>query len=580
MGREFSRLTVPDEGEAVRYADGEFRSPEAPLVPVVHGADDALVSAVRRIADAAAAKMGREIHWVRVDPDGTDDWSSEGVPRDVVWAFRTFRVGVVGPLADDRGDALQVEADLRRRVGLHLGVSRHANLEWLPTPVRAGDDRDVTVFRDVTEDAAAGLEYDSEERDADALREFLLDTAADDARVPEEPAAFGVRPHSADAAETLVDAAMEYALSNDRRTLTVVHQGDLLEASEGAFREWALDYLDAEYGDATIGEATHREEYAAGAYPSDEVVVRDRRTDEVLRDLVSRPGDYDVLLAPALGGRYVASVAAETAGGTGDPVEVFTGDGRLLALAQPTESRREETTNPISLLTATGVLWNTLGWADVATVVETAVERTLADGLLPRELYRRSARGHPVTAAEFATAVIDRLDARESEVGAGGVRTSVGERAAMKRAIAGLYSIVFEDSLDPADIELNQLFGADEEADIYLPEVGLNFTYWREWSVERKLEVLVHELAHVDEEPGERDHGPEFYARFADLLETIEDWQPEVEALFDAPVDFGLVHRFVVESVFEETIEPDLESVEERKAWLRDRLGVTPDDHY
>ncbi|MFW5920035.1 MAG: hypothetical protein ACOCSF_07600, partial [Halanaeroarchaeum sp.] len=195
-----------------------------------------------------------------------------------------------------------------------------------------------------------------------------------------------------------------------------------------------------------------------------------------------------------------------------------------------------------------------------------------------RDLGRQTARTDSVSAAEFADRVIDHIHAPDEPSLSDGVRTTPEERAAITGTIAGVYNVLFEDRIQPADIELNQLRNEDEEADIYLPEVGINFRYWRRWSVERRLEVLLHEFAHV--ENYDDGHGPSFYDRLVELAEIAEDWQGELEVIFDDPIDFDLLKRYLVESVHEETIELDVESVANRKRALREAFELPEGGHY
>lgn len=578
---EFDRLSIPEDGEVTTYDDG-FRSPEEPIVPVAHGADDAVVSAARRIFDATVDLMGRDVHWLRIyTGEEARARYDDPLPEDTVRALRQFRLGLVGTPATPREAALQLETELQRRVGLTAAVTHRSRLEWLPSPLRTGRQFEVTVVRDVTEDAAAAIEYPPGSAETEKFREFLRSTADNPERIPEGPTGYGVRPFSATSTHSVVDAAMDYAFDRDRNTVTIVHQGDRLPASEGSFRDWARTYLEDEYDDAIIHEHVFHEEYDGG-YPEDEIVVLERRTDEICRDLLARPDEYDVLVAPALGGMYVSAIAAEAIGGVGVAPGVAIGDGRVIATPQLTADQHhgEGEGTPIGTLLSGCLLFEYIGWDDTASAIRSAVSAALADGFLPRDLYRRRARGTPVTADEFAEAVIERLSLEDRDPGSGGVRTTADERAEIRRIIAGLYNIVFEDHLSPDDIELNQLLGADEEADVYLPEVGLNFHYWRRWSPERRLEVLLHELAHVDEETGDRDHGDEFYDRFAELTDIAAAWKPELEALFGESIDIDRVHRCIIESVHEETIEPDIETVRQRRRTLRERFTIDAGSHY
>lgn len=581
MTQDWNQLTIPENGEAIEYSDG-FRTPDAPILPVAHGVNDAVVTATRDVLDAAADYMGREINWLRLYAgDEAREECRDPLPSETLEALRRFRVGLIGRLAADPQDARELIETLYAETGLTAEMEPRSALEWSSSPVRTGSDINLTVFRDVTEDAAARIEYEPGATETEAFRNCLVETAVGEDSLPEEPAGYGVRPISKAGTESLLETAMEHALDRDHRSVTIVQQGDLLPASEGSFAAWAREFIADAYEDATIDEATFDSEYD-GTYPDDELVIRERRTDVVCRELLTKAEEYDIVVAPALGGSYIATIAAERIGGLGMAPRAALGDGHVVVGSPQTIPTASDgvSENPVGTILSGCLLFELLGWDDTAALVRNALSRTLADGLLPRDLYRRSAHGTPVTADAFANAVVDRLRQSDRQSGAGGVRTSGDERGEIRRLIAGVYNIVFEDQLSPRDIELNQLFGEDEEADIYLPEVGLNFYYWRRWSVERRLEVLLHELAHVEEESGESDHGDEFYDRFVELTKTAHEWEPELEALFGEPIDFDLVYRQIVESVHEETIEPDVESIRSRRRTLREQFGIDVENHY
>jgi isocitrate dehydrogenase len=453
-----------------------------------------------------------------------------------------------------------------------------SHLAWTPFPVSTRENLDVVCFRDVTEDSAAGLEFEDGSSGASRIHE-LLEATSEQYAVEDGPAGFGIRPITQRMTEQLVERATEYALNRDRSRVTIVYQSDQLPATEGGFCQWALEYLDAEYGEAIISEERFRAEY--DAYPDDELVVAQRHTDDVLAELLTAPDEYDVLVAPALAGHHVAAVGATIVGGPGVTPTAFLGDGRILAGPVPDSrggSTNAELSNPVATIRAGCLLFETLGWDDAAGVARDGIEATLADGIFTPDLARQSAPSDIVSAAEFADRVIDHIHTPDDPSQSGGVRTTAEERAAIKEKIAGVYNVLFEEQILPADLELNQLRGEDEEADIYLPEVGINFRYWRRWSVERRLEVLIHEFAHV--ENYDDGHEPSFYDRFVELTEIAEDWQAELEVIFDESIDFNLLKRYIVESVHEETIELDIESVAERKRALRRAFELPKGGHY
>lgn len=555
---------IPSNGAAVSDDDG-FVVPEAPVVPFTPGVDEELVSATRRVLDAAADRMGREIHWLRVPHDSSNQpGDDDAVLASLTRAVRRFRLAFVGPLANTRAEALAREDDLRRRLDITTAASRY-------TGHAPSVDVDLILFREVSEDVTAGLEFEPQTEAATAFREFTR-RETDGEQLPPESTGYSVSPMSQDATESLVETAVENAFDADRNTLTIAHQGDLRPATEGAFRQWAREYIQSEYGDSVVDEARFCE--TGGTFPDDELVLFERRTDELCRDLVRDPTAYDVILAPALGGRYISAVA-EGLVGDGGSAELGIGDGRLVAFAGPPqhEGRHQPETSPVPLVLAGCLLFDYFGWEDAASVVRRAVSAAIADGGLRQES-QEPASEVVKSPADVADILVGHIENPDSEFDGTGVRSSPTERQAIKEAIAALYSIVFEDSLADDDVVLNQLLHEDEEADVYLPEVGLNFAYWRRWSVERQLEVLLHELAHVEEQDGEPDHGDEFYERLCELTDIAADWEEELEAAFGEEIDFDLVQWFIVESVHEETIEPNRESVEERKEWLCEQFGL------
>jgi len=577
----FEQISVPAEGERVRY-DPEtetFSGAEAPIIPFLCDEDGkSVVDAAQRVLDAGADEMGRSIHWLRVfaGEEAREQYGTP-LPEDTISALRRFRLALVGPISEPTGQRFHTE--LRKQLSVDTELQPISHLAWTPSAISTREKVDVVCFRDITEDSAAGLDFEDGSTGASRIRE-LAEAESEQSSVEHGPAAFGIRPFTRMTTERLVERAIEYALDRDRSRVTIVHQGDQLSATEGAFCQWAMEYLEAEYSDAIVSEERFRADYHT--YPDDELVVGQRHTDDVCRELLTRPDEYDVLIAPAMAGDHVAAVGATAVGGPGVTPTALLGDGQILAGPVPhSDDRRDgdsELPNPIGTIRAGCFLFEALGWEDAAGVVRDGIEATLAEGVLTRDLARQTTRSEVVSTAEFVDRVIGHIHAPDETSLSGGVRTTAEERAAIKGMIAGVYNVLFEDQILPADLELNQLRGEDEEADIYLPEVGINFGYWRHWPVERRLEVLIHEFAHV--ENYDDGHEPSFYDRFVELTEVAEDWQAELEVIFDEPIDFELLTRYIVESVHEETIEPEIESVAERKRALRQAFELPKRGHY
>lgn len=565
----------PDKGTRVQYdaESGSFGMADSPIIPYVHGdgVGEIVVSAARRVLDAAADETGREIHWLQVYlGEEAERRYGAVLPEETINVLERFRIGLIGSLSTDSNH--RTEARFKHRLEVYADVSPISHLRWTPSAVATREGVDVVCFRDITEDTAAGFEYPDGSRAAGRIRQFL-EMELNQTDIESGAAGFGIRPVTRSGTERVVERAIEYALDNDRNRMTVVHRGDQLPATEGGFGKWALTFAEEEYGEATITEEAFRAEY--DDYPESELVVAEKHTNDVCRDLLTDPTHLDVLVAPPSAGEYVATVASEAVGGSGVTPSAILGDGYLFAgplQGSTPESGEENKPNPIAAIQAGCLLVEALGWEDTAGVIRDAIEAALADGLVTPDMARQTARSDAVTTTEFTDRIIEHLRNPRAQ-DSGGVRTTDAERAEIKRKIVGLYNVVFEDQLRATDIQLNQLRSEDEEADIYLPEVGINFRYWRQWSVERRLEVLLHEFAHVEDY--DDDHEPSFYDRLVELTEIAESWQSELNVVFDEPIDFRSVKQHIIDSVHEETIEPGIESVDERKQALRQRFDIS-----
>jgi isocitrate dehydrogenase len=563
---------VSEAGEPVTY-DGEVRSPERPLVPIVYGDSDgrAAVAAARRVLDAAAEMVGREVEWVDLPVGKAGRDGERTAPDTAVRTLRRLRVALLGPPDAETADVYRT---LRRRLDLHATVTVAAPLPGAGQPMGNAPETDVVLFREATEDVAAGIEFGPGTAGADRLQQFLEAEGEDAASAGET--GIGVRPVSRPGTERIVETAVEYALDADRDRVTVAHQGNLTPATDASFRDWALAHLDAEYGDATVSDAAFRADHG-GVYPEDELVVGARDADGLCRELLTDPGGHDVVVAPALAGAYLSTVLSAVGGGIGVTPTAALGAGRMLAgpMDGPTARDGEDAPAPIATVRSGCLLFEYIGWDDAAAVARDALRATVAGGVVPRGT---AGRVGGVTTAAFTERVVERIVRTVERSLSGAPHTTPEERRTIKRLIASLHDAVFDDRLSADDIELTDLRDETAEAEIYLPEVGINVRYWRRWSVERRIEVLLHELAHVENYAD--DHAPTFYDRLVELTEIAADHRPELEVSFGEPIDFDRVKRHVVESVHEETIEPDMETVAERQRRLREAFGLGDAEHY
>ncbi len=518
----------------MRYAaDSGFSSPEHPVVLYSEAEPRSTSSLVRGLLSTAARELGRDIAWKQVylGSDAVDGYGT-AVPMETVEALESYRLGLLDPCSVS-DEAATLEA-LRDELDLSIQVTPVSHLSWTPSPASNRGDVETEFFHGWS------------------------------SRRPE--------------VEEVVDAAVYQAFDRDRDTITVVEEDRGGQSPTPSFHDAVLEHLQRQHRDGLVSEEVYDRDYTG--YPEDEVVVYTRTKEEMVRELLSNPGDYDVVLSSPGHGRELSVFASELVGGAGVTPTSYVGDGVVAAsgVPEPAEKHEEHEVNPVALLRAASLLLKHLGWWDVAGVVEESVENVYSQGYVTANLKDYTERGEELSAEEFLDRVHDELQGFSSRDDTGFTSTSPEERHKIKNSIAGLYNLVFEDDVRAMDLKVNQIHDPEDEADIYLPEVGVNFRYWRRWSRERRVEVLLHEFAHVEDY--EDGHGPEFYRRLVELTYVAEDWRSEIELLFDGEVDFQLVKRLVVESVHEDTVELDIESVERRQKLLRREFDLAGDDHY
>ncbi|MFB6284328.1 MAG: isocitrate/isopropylmalate family dehydrogenase [Halobacteria archaeon] len=530
------------DGERVSY-DGRFIPPEKPVVPTFDGVGRGrtVIPAARRVLTAAANSVGRKIRWLHLPAgDGAVEEHDSALPDETVEKMKRYRVSFTGPLDTHRYSPGTTASRIIQELDLYASVHQAVRLDWMPCPINNPGDTEILMFRDLK------LEKEAEE-------------------------AVGEREKHRRSVHRLIEVAVEYGFERDRNHVTVVD--DVTTETEFFIRE-AMDYIDSEYGDTVITERERRKLHGDG-YPEDKLVVEAVDGADLCRTLVSCPGEVDVVAASYPSGRYVSSVMAEVTGGVGNAPECMVGDGYFVAGTGEKGIPREfdvKKANPVGAILSGRLLFEQIGWYDASRVVEKALKETFRKGIFTPEIAARSERSRKVDTEEFTDAVVEEIETGYEEEDETYVESSFEERRDIKETIAAVHNTVFQDDLDVEGIHLNQLGGVDEEAEIFLPEVGINFRYWREWSVERKVEVILHELAHVENYYD--DHQPSFYERFVELTDIAEDWSDELEEKMGEDIKFGMVKRLIVESVHEDTVEPDIESPSERRRLLKEEFGL------
>ena len=417
----YDQVEVPEEGESITLADeetGELDVPDEPIIPIIHG-DGIGVDvgpAAQEVLQAAANATGRQVHWMRVYAgESARERYDENLPDETVDAIREHRVAIKGPLTTPVGAGFRsLNVALRQTLDLYANVRPTYWLEGVPSPVSEPEQMDMVSVRENTEDVYAGIEWKAGTEEVEQVREFVEEEMGFDETIHDGPVGIGVKPITEFGTKRLVREAIDYALENDRDSVTLIHKGNIMKFTEGQFRDWGYEVAEEEYGDEVITEDTLWEE-RDGEAPEDTLVVNDRIADNMLQQLLTRTDQYDVLAMPNLNGDYLSDAAGAQIGGLGIAPGANFGRGRCLA--EPVHGSApkyagEDKVNPTAMILSGRLMFEYLGWDDAADLVRDAVEETISSRQVTYDLHRQIEGGEKLATSEFAAKVVENVEQR------------------------------------------------------------------------------------------------------------------------------------------------------------------------
>ena len=416
MSYEFDKIDVPSEGEQITVADdGELVVPDDPIIPIIHG--DGIGTdvgpAAQKVLGAAAQATGREFNWMRIYAGASArEKYDENLPDDTIEAIKQFRVAIKGPLTTPVGSGLRsLNVALRKKLDLYANVRPTYYIDSVPSPVKSPEKMDMVTFRENTEDVYAGIEWEAGTSEVQKAKEFVQEMGFGD-KLHDGPIGIGVKPISEFGSKRLIREAIEYALENDRPSVTLVHKGNIMKFTEAAFRDWGYELAAEEFGDVTITEDELWEEYD-GEQPDDKLVIKDRIADNMLQQLLTRTDQYDVIATMNLNGDYMADAAGAQIGGLGIAPGGNFGEGRCLA--EPVHGSApkyagQDKVNPTAMILSGRIMLEYLGWKDAAQLVRDAVEQTISEGTVTYDLHRQTEGATKVATSEFADAIVENIE--------------------------------------------------------------------------------------------------------------------------------------------------------------------------
>ena len=405
---EFKHLTAPSEGTAITQENGALVVPDDPIIPYIEGdgiGPDIWRASVR-VFDGAVRKVfdgAKRVVWFEVlAGEKAHERTGEWLPADTLEAARAYRVAIKGPLTTPVGGGIRsLNVSIRQLLDLYACVRPVRYFRGTPSPVRNPEQMDVVIFRENTEDVYSGIEWEQGSEEARRLIEYLGSEMGKRVR---PDSGVGIKPISITGTKRLVRMAIRYAIDNGRSSVTLVHKGNIMKFTEGAFRDWGYELAAEEFGERTIKEWDGE--------PNGRVVMKDRIADSMLQQILTRTSEYSVIATTNLNGDYLSDACAAQVGGLGLAPGANIGDDVGFFEATHGTAPKyagKDVINPSSVMLSGAMMFRHLGWGEVATRIETAIERTIQQKKVTYDLHRLMEGATKLKTSEYADAVIANL---------------------------------------------------------------------------------------------------------------------------------------------------------------------------
>ena len=405
----YTHLTPPSEGTAISVKNGQISVPANPIVPFIEGDGTGpdIWRASVRVFDAAVEKAfggSRKIVWFEVlAGEKAKQLTNEWLPSDTLEAVKAYKVAIKGPLTTPVGGGIRsLNVTLRQVLDLYACVRPVRYFSGTPAPVTHPERMNVTIFRENTEDVYAGIEFASGTTQQQKLVEFL---SRELGKTVSPDSGIGIKPISETGTKRLVRMAIRFALSHNRKTLTLMHKGNIMKFTEGAFRDWGYELAKAEFRDRIVTE----DEVTAGASRDGKLLINDRIADSVFQQVLTRTADYDVFATPNLNGDYLSDACAAQVGGLGMAPGANIGDE--IAFFEATHGTApkyagKDVINPGSVILSGVMMFRHMGWDEAADLIETGLGKTIAQKRVTYDLARQMDGATELKTSQFADAII------------------------------------------------------------------------------------------------------------------------------------------------------------------------------
>jgi isocitrate dehydrogenase len=410
----YARIRVP-QGEKIIYRNGRLEVPDNPIVAFIEGDGIGvdITPASLRVWDAAVARAyggQRQIAWMEIYAgEKAEALYGTYMPEESFDAMREYVVGIKGPLTTPIGGGFRsLNVTLRQVLDLYACVRPVRYIPGTPSPMKEPEKMNIVIFRENTEDVYAGIEWPAESDEARRLIRFMNEELGKNIATA---AAIGIKPVSEFGSKRLIRQAIEHAIQRQRRSVTLVHKGNIMKFTEGAFKTWGYELAAEEFGEVTLTEEQLWDEHN-GRAPEGKIVIKDRIADNMLQQMLTRTDEYDVIATLNLNGDYMSDAAAAQVGGLGMAPGGNIGDG--VALFEATHGTApkyagQDKVNPGSLILSGVMMLDYMGWDEAAELVYQAMARTIQDRVVTYDLARQMEGAKEVRTSAFAEAIIERM---------------------------------------------------------------------------------------------------------------------------------------------------------------------------
>jgi isocitrate dehydrogenase len=413
---EWKLSVEPKEGKKIEGKEGKFEVPDNPIIPFIRGDGTGpdIWRATEKVLNAAVEKAyggKRKIHWMEI-------WAgelafnkfNEWLPEETLKAIAYYKIAIKGPLTTPIGGGIRsLNVTLRQVLDLYACVRPVKWYKGVPSPVKRPELVDMVIFRENTEDVYAGIEWKAETEEAKKVIGFLNKEMGKNIRLE---SGIGIKPMSEFASRRLVRMAIKYAIAQKRTSVTLVHKGNIMKFTEGAFREWGYKEAKENFSDMTISEEEVTKNYN-GKVPNGKILVKDRVADSMFQQVLLRPDEYSVICTPNLNGDYLSDALAAQVGGLGMAPGANIGDEAALFEATHGTAPKYanlDKVNPGSLILSGAMMLEFMGWKEAKDLVEKGIAGAISQKRVTYDLARQMEGAKELKTSEFADAIIENMN--------------------------------------------------------------------------------------------------------------------------------------------------------------------------